>query len=337
MSTRSSESDEFQRHTTLPSDNTTHWRQSNRALLGPLYNDSHEPTSSVDHQSIPVSSYDHNTESHSGPDIQWRSSSYQNLSAQYTEVYNHDYQLPMPMEPRPAIFVHTEGPIINTRSPGFHGSPNTPPLIIAGHTHAHHRGNHNTPSGMHFPHADSNAHALLPSSTALESTPTAYPRIERRNPYANPRSSSAENRRDPLGRNNLHPDNWETASVSDPETGPMGSASPSPIGGRPPVWSQYRVSNYEPGAAPQGSPPGGDSSAGHTSSSASDSDESSSMMISSSPMVASTRGTDAPNSVRRTTGPRRNKMHTCTICQKQFPRPSGLKTHLNSHTGDRRT
>lgn len=34
---------------------------------------------------------------------------------------------------------------------------------------------------------------------------------------------------------------------------------------------------------------------------------------------------------------RKNKMHTCVVCQKQFPRPSGLSTHMKTHTGDRRT
>ncbi|KAI0322908.1 hypothetical protein OF83DRAFT_1091219 [Amylostereum chailletii] len=29
------------------------------------------------------------------------------------------------------------------------------------------------------------------------------------------------------------------------------------------------------------------------------------------------------------------KMHTCTVCNKMFPRPSGLKTHMNSHSGDK--
>ncbi|KZP15762.1 hypothetical protein FIBSPDRAFT_749760 [Athelia psychrophila] len=28
-------------------------------------------------------------------------------------------------------------------------------------------------------------------------------------------------------------------------------------------------------------------------------------------------------------------MHTCVVCQKQFPRPSGLSTHMKTHTGDR--
>jgi hypothetical protein len=30
---------------------------------------------------------------------------------------------------------------------------------------------------------------------------------------------------------------------------------------------------------------------------------------------------------------RKNKMHPCNICGKQFPRPSGLGTHMNSHNG----
>ena len=32
----------------------------------------------------------------------------------------------------------------------------------------------------------------------------------------------------------------------------------------------------------------------------------------------------------------KSKMHTCSICQKSFPRPSGLRTHMNSHSGDKR-
>ncbi|KIM91639.1 hypothetical protein PILCRDRAFT_810920 [Piloderma croceum F 1598] len=33
--------------------------------------------------------------------------------------------------------------------------------------------------------------------------------------------------------------------------------------------------------------------------------------------------------------PRKNKMHQCPMCPKSFPRPSGLETHMNSHTGAR--
>ena len=32
----------------------------------------------------------------------------------------------------------------------------------------------------------------------------------------------------------------------------------------------------------------------------------------------------------------KSKMHTCSLCQKSFPRPSGLRTHMNSHSGDKR-
>lgn len=33
---------------------------------------------------------------------------------------------------------------------------------------------------------------------------------------------------------------------------------------------------------------------------------------------------------------KKSKMHQCSICQKWFPRPSGLATHMNSHSGARR-
>jgi hypothetical protein len=34
--------------------------------------------------------------------------------------------------------------------------------------------------------------------------------------------------------------------------------------------------------------------------------------------------------------PRKNKMHRCPLCDKLFPRPSGLATHMNSHSGAKR-
>ena len=34
---------------------------------------------------------------------------------------------------------------------------------------------------------------------------------------------------------------------------------------------------------------------------------------------------------------KKSKMHQCTVCQKWFPRPSGLATHMNSHSGAKRT
>lgn len=34
--------------------------------------------------------------------------------------------------------------------------------------------------------------------------------------------------------------------------------------------------------------------------------------------------------------PKKSKMHQCEQCKKTFPRPSGLATHMNSHSGARR-
>ncbi len=34
--------------------------------------------------------------------------------------------------------------------------------------------------------------------------------------------------------------------------------------------------------------------------------------------------------------PKKVKMHQCQVCKKLFPRPSGLETHMNSHSGARR-
>ena len=33
---------------------------------------------------------------------------------------------------------------------------------------------------------------------------------------------------------------------------------------------------------------------------------------------------------------KRSKMHQCNVCEKWFPRPSGLATHMNSHSGMKR-
>jgi hypothetical protein len=36
------------------------------------------------------------------------------------------------------------------------------------------------------------------------------------------------------------------------------------------------------------------------------------------------------------TSSKRSKMHQCAVCEKWFPRPSGLATHMNSHSGMKR-
>lgn len=85
-------------------------------------------------------------------------------------------------------------------------------------------------------------------------------------------------------------------------------------------------SDREYGNAPPS--PASQSSASH---STSQSDSSS--LISSFPNGISTSG---PSANVPTSAPRKNKMHKCTICSKSFPRPSGLDTHMNSHTGAKR-
>ena len=49
-------------------------------------------------------------------------------------------------------------------------------------------------------------------------------------------------------------------------------------------------------------------------------------------------GDVSPPSPNRTGAQRKkkSKMHECDICHKRFPRPSGLQTHQNSHTGEKR-
>ena len=44
----------------------------------------------------------------------------------------------------------------------------------------------------------------------------------------------------------------------------------------------------------------------------------------------------SPTSGSTSGAPRRNKMHQCKLCGKWFPRPSGLDTHMNSHSGAKR-
>ncbi|KZT23638.1 hypothetical protein NEOLEDRAFT_524175 [Neolentinus lepideus HHB14362 ss-1] len=43
----------------------------------------------------------------------------------------------------------------------------------------------------------------------------------------------------------------------------------------------------------------------------------------------------SPGTQKKTTTKKKSKMHQCGVCQKWFPRPSGLKTHMNSHSGEK--
>ena len=86
-----------------------------------------------------------------------------------------------------------------------------------------------------------------------------------------------------------------------------------------------------------GAPPRSASSQSSASHSTSESE--SSTHISSLPIGMGTSGrpSNSASTSFATATPRKNKMHQCTMCPKSFPRPSGLETHMNSHTGAKRT
>jgi Zinc finger, C2H2 type len=86
---------------------------------------------------------------------------------------------------------------------------------------------------------------------------------------------------------------------------------------------------------PDGLPSRSSSSQSGASRSTSESDASS--QISSFPMDRTGRQSNSASTSSAGGAPRKNKMHQCPVCPKSFPRPSGLETHMNSHTGARRT
>lgn len=54
--------------------------------------------------------------------------------------------------------------------------------------------------------------------------------------------------------------------------------------------------------------------------------------LSSPRMLPDRQGGERPKPAQ----PKKSKMHQCNVCQKWFPRPSGLATHMNSHSGAKR-
>lgn len=61
-----------------------------------------------------------------------------------------------------------------------------------------------------------------------------------------------------------------------------------------------------------------------------------SLRDSATPPPDSPRMAERPNSERSKSSHKKSKMHQCGICNKWFPRPSGLATHMNSHSGAKR-
>lgn len=53
-------------------------------------------------------------------------------------------------------------------------------------------------------------------------------------------------------------------------------------------------------------------------------------------IVSSPGAPDHSTQDRPKTSHKKSKMHQCTVCSKWFPRPSGLATHMNSHSGAKR-
>lgn len=268
---------------------------------------------------------------------------YQRTPEHDPRAYGVSPRLPMPLEPRPPMHV-------DTRASGV-GHPEAtmqmyrPPLVLSDHTPSQRQWyDYSTPERQHFNRgisapADGTIPAESPTSTY--SYPSASPsntyitQHAGAAPYVAPMRSSSADVYDPSQNTALSPGIWRSVAGSDSETAPTGSPSPSSIDGDSPVFSRGRVE--EQGVTAQDDSSLGDSSPGNTSYSASESSESSPTRYSSIHHgVAPSRQSPASNSPTRTPSPRKNKMHTCTVCQKQFPRPSGLRTHMNTHTGAKR-
>jgi hypothetical protein len=145
-------------------------------------------------------------------------------------------------------------------------------------------------------------------------------------------SNSLEAVEDPEGRGGLYSliestdDMYHMDTSKNAGTGSLSPHSPPLMTDRrgrwsgPPVEANHRAYDNPSRSA---------SSQSSTSHSTSDSD------ISSLPIGTGPPGR-SPASSSTSGAPRRNKMHQCKLCGKWFPRPSGLDTHMNSHSGAKR-
>jgi hypothetical protein len=119
------------------------------------------------------------------------------------------------------------------------------------------------------------------------------------------------------------------------DTLPFATHSIPPIGAQHAHWSQSPMDNL-PSDRVYNNPSRSTSSQSSASHSTSDSD--SAQGNPSSLPIGVTRRSHNPASNTSAGGvPRKNKMHQCRICDKWFPRPSGLATHMNSHSGAKRS
>lgn len=282
------------------------WQQSNQASSMPPHH-LYETTSHVEAHVGMAASYGPPSGTHFHPsDVPVHHLSSHRAPGHDARAYGDPHRLALPLEARPPARVDTSTSSVGHRDATIRMPTPAPMLVIPNHA---------------SPQREWNDHTTSVRLSHREPTTYAMPM----------RSSSADVYRDHSQNLALRTGAWVSVTGSDPEIALTGSFSPSPVDGRSPgrhqdqFDEQNTVNEY---------PSGGDSSPSDASPSASDPDTSRTRH-SSSPMVSPHRRSPASNSPTRTL--RKNKMHTCKVCQKQFPRPGGLVTHMNTHTGDRRT
>ncbi|KAF7965698.1 hypothetical protein HWV62_37693 [Athelia sp. TMB] len=318
------------------------WEHSNQAPS--RLPSSHEPTGRGETDTSAVTSYvspgPYHEPHHARPP---HHPSSQVANNQEVVGYHPHHRLTMPSENRPPVQINTG--MIRTSHQHSVTQLHVPGDNIANHMSGRHQQNYSPPTsrrhsnvGIFAPVQYASPPSVHTHTSASREPLSEYPEPLRPTPYA--RSASAGYQRD-AAQGSLHPPLWGSAAGSDSETGPASSISPSPVEGHHPhgpIWSPNQQFDHDgmsnPNTAREDSSPSADSYS--ASDSGSSPTHASSILHGADPYHRPPTSRSQSKRPAGAAGSRKNKMHACPICKKQFPRPSGLATHMNSHTGARR-